>query len=289
VLYWTAATRGKTVSQAVTTGSTAPFWYRRPARAELRGLVTDIVGYREAGCGLAGEVETASLVAPLIIGFGEPFAIALGRVPSSNDRWSSFAAGLHAGPVMMDSTGAAACIQVNFTPQGAHRFFGLPMSELASRMVTLEDLGDHEILRLRERLGAEPDWARRMDLAEGFVTARLRNAPGADAAVDRAYRRILASAGTVRMSRLAGELGWSRKHLAARFQRELGLPPKSIARIARFRNVLGRAGRERSPEWAEIALACGYSDQAHLAREFLALSGTTPSRWLARRRGNETR
>jgi AraC-like DNA-binding protein len=289
VLYWAAATRGNAVSQVGTTDSTASLWCRRPASAELRGLVTDIVGYCEAGCGLAGAVETASLVAPLIISFGEPFSIALGRRPSSNERWSSFAAGLYAGPVMMDSTGAASCVQVNFTPQGAHRFFGFAMSELAARMVTLDDLGDRDILRLRERLGAEPDWGRRIDLTERFVAGRLRNAPSADAAVTDAYRRILQSRGAVRMSRIARELGWSRKHLVARFHRELGLAPKSIARIARFRNVLSQANREHSPLWADIASACGYADQAHLTREFLAMSGMTPSRWLARNGGNEPR
>ena len=141
----------------------------------------------------------------------------------------------------MDSTGAAACVQVNFTPQGAHRFFGFPMSELAARMVTLDDLGDRDILRLREQLGAEPDWERRLDITERFVAARLRRSRGADAAVNWAYRHILASRGTVRMSRIARELGWSRKHLTARFHRELGLAPKSIARIARFQNVLSQA------------------------------------------------
>lgn len=276
------------MSQAQTTDS-APFWYRRPASAALDGLVTDIVGYCENRRGLAGEVEMASLVAPLIISFGEPFSIALGRAPSSNDRWSSFAAGLYAGPVVMDSTGAAACVQVNFTPQGAHRFFGFPMSELASRMVTLDDLGDGDIVRLREQLGAERDWDRRIDITERFVAARLRRAPGADAAVNFAYRHILASKGTVRMSRLARELGWSRKHLTARFHRELGLAPKSIARIARFQNVLAQARHARSIGWADIAMACGYADQAHLTREFLEMSGTTPSRWLARACGNAAR
>jgi len=270
------------VSRAEPTDS-APFWYRRPASAALDGLVTDIVGYCENRRGLAGEVEMASLVAPLIISFGEPFSIALGRTPSSNDRWSSFAAGLYAGPVVMDSTGAAACVQVNFTPQGAYRFFGLPMSELACRMVTLDDLGDGDILRLREQLGAERNWDRRMDSTERFVAARLCRAPDADAAVNRAYRHILASRGTARISRIARELGWSRKHLTARFHHELGLAPKSIARIARFQNVLSHARRADSVGWAEIAMACGYADQAHLAREFLEMSGTTPSRWLARR------
>jgi AraC-like DNA-binding protein len=278
------------VRQARTTDSTVPSWYRRPASAALDGLVTDIAGYGENGRGLVGEVEMASLVAPLIISFGDPFSIALGRAPSSNDRWSSFAAGLYLGPVVMGSTGAAACVQVNFTPQGAHRFFGFPMTELASRMVALDDLGDRDILRLAEQLGAQPDWERRLDIIARFVAARLYGSRGADAAVSWAYRQILASRGTVRMSRIARELGWSRKHLVARFHREFGLAPKSIARITRFQNVLSQARtRANSVAWADIAVACGYADQAHLTREFLEMSGTTPSRWLARLTGNGAR
>src|SRR5262245_6100454 len=78
---------------------------RRPVPAALRGLVTDMMGYRENGLGLCGAVETASLIAPLIISFGGPFSIALSRAPSAGDHWSSFAAGLHAGPIVMDSGG----------------------------------------------------------------------------------------------------------------------------------------------------------------------------------------
>jgi AraC-like DNA-binding protein len=282
------------VSQAQTTDPAAPLWYRRPAHAALDGLVTAVMGYGENGRGLAGEVEMASLVAPLIISLGAPFSIALGRAPSSNDRWSSFAAGLYLGPVVMDSTGAAACVQVNFTPQGAYRFFGFPMNELTSRMVTLDDLGDRDILRLAEQLGTELDWERRLDITERFVSARLHRSRGADAATNWAYRHILASRGTVRMSRIARELGWSRKHLTARFHREFGLAPKSIARIARFQNVLAQArarsvGCADSAGWADLATACGYADQAHLTREFLEMSGTTPSRWLAGLTGNAAR
>ena len=57
----------------------------------------------------------------------------------------------------------------------------------------------------------------------------------------------------------------------------VGLSPKELSRIARFQNVLRLAGRNPAAGWADLAARCGYADQAHLVREFKALSGATPS------------
>ncbi len=256
-----------------------PFLLRREPRAGLRGIVEDIVGYRENGRALSGQVEMAALVVPLIISFGAPFNIALGRPPEASDTYGSFTAGLFAGHVVIDSCGAAECIQIDFTPLGAYRFFGLPMRELANRMVTLDDLGDRDIAGLRQRLWNEPDWNTRLDHAEDFVTERLRRNTPSDPAMTWAFDQISASKGTLRIEKLAERLDWSRKHLARRFQSEFGLPPKAIARMIRFHNALDTARTESEADWAEIAAACGYADQAHLTREFVEFSGTTPNRW----------
>lgn len=256
-----------------------PDWLRRPVRSELAGLVDEIVFYRETGLPMVGRVEVASLVVPLVISFGAPFSIALGRAPHDGDRIASFAAGLYAGPVVMDSPGTAECVQVNFTPPGAALFFGLPLSELADAMVTLDDLGDRAIGGLRERLGDEPDPARRLDLVEAFVLGRLRAGTPADPAIAWAYRRIVASGGRLRIAGLAEEIGCSRKHLFARFRRDVGLAPKTVARMARFRDALALSSRTAAPDWADIAAACGYADQAHLSRDFAALAGLPPSAW----------
>lgn len=256
-----------------------PFWASRPVAAELQGLVKAIVGYREFGAGLTDDIEMATLVFPLVIGFGEPFEIALGREPSPDDRWHSFAAGLYPGPVLIRSNGRSHCIQVNFTPFGAYRFFGIPMSELASRMVGIDDLEDPEFGALRERLGNERDWESRLDLVERFVIGRIRRGPGGHAAVRHAFGAIMAARGDLRLSELADRLDCSRKYLAERFRTEFSLSPKSIARMARFQHALARSRAATEPDWADIALACGYADQAHFTREFSEFAGTSPSRW----------
>ena len=256
------------------------FW-RRAARGTLAGSVTEITGYRENGLSLQGAVEMASLVVPLVISFGAPFTIALGRRPGPGDEFASFTSGLYAGHVVIDSIGESACVQVNFTPLGAFRFFGLPMREIAGRMVTLDALADRGIAELSRRLEDAGGWEQRLDLTEGFVADRIRCGPLPDPAVVSAYRELAFCHGDIRIAAVAKRLGWSRKHMSQRFQDQVGVPPKALARLFRFNRLLALAKESAGADWAGLAAECGFSDQAHLTREFAELGGTTPGRWLA--------
>jgi AraC-like DNA-binding protein len=251
--------------------------HRRRLDPRLAGMVSDIVGYRENGEALHLSPEMATMVVPLIISFAEPFEIAFGRAPSSADRVWSFTSGLYPGFVLINSYGAAECVQIDFTPLGAYRFFGLPMSELTSRKVTLGDLGDRALEELRERLALEPDWDRRLDIAEDFVATRLESGRPASAEVAWAFETILARQGSIRVRDVAAGLDWSRKHLNDRFREEVGVGPKSLARMARFNHALALARNGTEGGWAEIAAASGYADQAHMVREFREFGGITPT------------
>lgn len=252
---------------------------RRPV-AGLAGLVSRMVGYREAGRGHFRQIEAASLDIPLVIGFGEPFAIGLGRAPGRDDRHGSFTAGLFAGPVTIDSFGGCHCLQVNFTPLGARRFFRLPMAELTNRVVGLDDALGAEGALLRDRLGNAPDWQSRFDIAETYVLERLQEVAAPSREIVGAFEWIASSSGKARIASIAGKIGWSRKHLATRFAEEVGLGPKSVARIVRLNRAIA-AARTQDVGWAGIAADCGYADQAHMVREFGELAGASPAALLS--------
>jgi AraC-like DNA-binding protein len=243
----------------------------------LQGAVTDICGYRETMPGHFRNVEYASLTVPLVISFAESFAIGLGRDPGDNDRFASFAAGLYAGPVVIESFGGACCVQVNFTPLGARRFFGQPMSELTDRMVGLDDVLGRDGIALREKLGNLRDWSTRFAVVETFVEARLAAADRTQAEIAWAYNQVVASGGRIRVSSLADRLGWSRKHLAGKFSNAIGIGPKTLSRIIRFNRALSLSRQDTTSDWADIAADCGYADQAHLVREFRDLAGKAPT------------
>ncbi|KRQ92981.1 helix-turn-helix domain-containing protein [Bradyrhizobium valentinum] len=271
-------------------GPAAPFAFemiRRAPSQRTAGLISGMTGYRETARGRFFQRETAGLVVPLIISFGTPFLIALGRAPDLADRQPSFAAGLYAGPVHIESDGGAECVQVDFTPLGAYRFFGGAVVDLAARMVDIGDVLGRESRQLRERLGATPRWQDRFDLVEDFVAGRDSHLPSPE--IEFAYRRLARSAGGARIAALASEIGWSRKHFVDRFRSELGLAPKPIARMLRFREACRLARTETASGWAAIAAESGYADQAHLVREFSALAGETPTAWARRLALNDSR
>lgn len=258
-------------------------FFRRVVPPDLADGLVQIVGYAENGQRLVLSAEAAPLSVPLIISFAQPFEIALGRAPGPEERYGSFTSGLFPGVVLINSTGRSQCIQIDFTPLGARRFFGLPMHEISERMVHLADLSDAGIAELRRRLEDMPDWDARLRLAETFVRDRLGRAPAPDARLDFAWRAIVGRRGDLRIGALAHRLGWSRKHLVARFRDEIGVAPKTVARMARFNGALAMAAGEAAAGWADIAAACGYADQAHFSREFLEFSGRTPGEWAAGR------
>jgi transcriptional regulator GlxA family with amidase domain len=96
-----------------------------------------------------------------------------------------------------------------------------------------------------------------------------------------AWRALEASAGGVEIGRLSERIGCSRRHLIAGFREQVGVPPKTAARILRFDRAARAVRDGRRGSLARLATACGYHDQAHMTREFRALAGLTPGAYRA--------
>jgi len=83
---------------------------------------------------------------------------------------------------------------------------------------------------------------------------------------------------------LASKAGISSRQLRRMCVWHTGVSPKYLGRIVRFRRVVEHIGtaaaRSMRPNWAELAAACGYFDQAHFIREFQEFTGLTPGRYL---------
>jgi AraC-like DNA-binding protein len=188
--------------------------------------------------------------------------------------------------VIVSHGGSARCLQVDLAPLAARRLLGLPMSELANRSVSLEDVLGPPASELAGRIADAPGWPERFAMVQRALAARIADAPAADPGVAWSLGVLAGSGGRAPIGALAGELGWSHRRLIARFRDAVGMPPKRVARILRFERLTTVIGADPSIGWARAAAECGFADQAHLVREVRDLAGLTPTRLLADRAVN---
>ncbi len=240
---------------------------RRAPAAPLAERVTSYYGFELETPEPVRQREGPGADVVVILTFEEHWLI-------DGDRHTSFVGGLHERQVTTEHPGRSLGMQVNLDPLAARALVGTPLHELANRTVPLEEILDAPFLV--ERLAAAPDWDSRFSLLDETLGPRLDDAR-CSREVGWAWRQLRATHGRVAIGTLAAELGWSRKRIVARFRDEVGLPPKSVARLLRFERARELAG---TMPWGELAYECGFSDQSHLIAEFRRITGRTPETFL---------
>jgi AraC-like DNA-binding protein len=266
----------------------------RPA-VPLRPYIAWYSGYRQAGVSPAVHRGMPSPYLTLIFTLDEPLTVAAHPDPAQRPgAFDTLAGGLHTSPAVITHDGWQSGIQVALSPLGSRPLLGLPAGELAGIDVPAAAVLGALAEEIRERLRAARTWPDRFAVVDGVLTAQLVRhqdgggavAPDVSPEVGMAWRALLGTGGQARIAGLAGETGWSARHLQGRLRTETGLTPKAAARVIRFdrarRLMLRRGNREPGGlVLADLAAECGYYDQAHLDRDFRALAGCSPSRWLA--------
>jgi AraC-like DNA-binding protein len=246
---------------------------RREPRSALRGLVTEYHGYYHDGMPAGVHHGLPSGTLTMVFAFDEQVDVGWQADPGSRARHWAMVSGLHAGPALIHHDGFQHGVQLALTPRGARALLGVPAGALAGALLPLEER------RAYDAMAAATSWPERFDVLDRWLLDRAasREPTGIRGELAHVWRRIGRSHGAVRVADLAGEVGWSRRHLTDRFTAEYGITPKQAARVARFQ--LARGQLASGAAIADVAVACGYSDQAHLTRDFRDLGGCTPTSW----------
>ena len=249
----------------------------RAPDSRLKPYVIDYWGYRERARTPMRRLQPPFAAIPMIVTFGPSIDIINGDRPTERGVFRSFLAGLHDVHVFTEYEGEQMGFQVNFTLLGAYRFLNITMSDVANRCLDLGDLlGDAEADRLADSLHDAADWPARFDLMDGFLLERLRRGRPMSPDVAWTLKSLQASHGARSIGALSRDLACSRKTLIQRFHAQVGLSPKAVASILRFAHAVERIRAADAESWADLAIACGYYDQAHFNRDFRRYSGRTP-------------
>jgi AraC-like DNA-binding protein len=214
----------------------------------------------------------------LVVSLGPPLIIR--RAGHADLGAAATVAGLRSGPVGIVHDGTQRGVQAELTPRGARALFGLPAADLAQGVWSLDEVAGPRACELAGRLADARGPAERARVLDTVFSGWAVDA-GYPAVVDAFWRRLAGRAGSVSVTSIAAEIGLGRRHLGQLVRAELGLTPKTVARILRFERARSCLRSSRPISLAETAVTCGYFDQAHLSNDWKQLAGCTPGLWIS--------
>ena len=153
----------------------------------------------------------------------------------------------------------------------------LSIKELINADIEIDGnyLGNRLTDRIQEGHTLE-DWARIFLTYYGEKALKKQEDKGWNRLEEYVRNRIYESGGSVDMSTLEKETGYSACYIRRSFERVHGVSPKTFEKFIRFQNTLHHVNYKKEKTYEEIALECGYYDQEHMIREFKLFSGFTP-------------
>lgn len=253
--------------------------------------VTSMVGYRTREVPDAAHrgMPSSTLVFIISLDDGVEVAASADTLPLARPN-PVILGGLHVQASHVRQCRGQAGVQVAVHPLASRVLFGAPAAELSVTDFDAAPVLGRASARLHERATEARRWPDAFAVvAEYLIEARQRHlqAPGTAVRpeVAHAWQLLQRSRGRAPVSALAERVGLSRRQLSTLFRREVGRTPKTVAMLMRFEyataRIAGDARRHRRVDLAGIAAQAGYSDQAHLTREFVRFAGVPPGAWLA--------
>jgi AraC-like DNA-binding protein len=175
--------------------------------------------------------------------------------------------------------GAGRALGIMFRPAGFRPFLSRPMTTITDKTVPGGEVFGPEVAELHDQVVSAPDGAAMAKLTDEFLAERCPPARQSCEATSELAERVAADPTFLRVDGLAAESGLSIRQLQRRFADQVGVSPKTVVRRYRIYEAAERARQGADLDWAALAAELGYSDQAHLTRDFSSALGCSPDRY----------
>ena len=246
-----------------------------PVNPPLRGHVSQVLAYRETLP--VGETVTERVLPDGAVRLMFDFADSPSNGPSVR------VAGASTSPTVLRLSGRLDGLSVALHPGAAAAVLGLPAGELQGHALPLQALWGAQAATLAAQMAETADDAARAALLMAALQRRL--ATGASLHQQRAHhaaRLVAGTQGRLSLRQAAAAVNIGERRLQQLFFEHVGLSFRAWTRLSRLHACLRLIRQQAAPAWAEVAVDAGFYDQAHLANEFRALCGLSPTLFLQR-------
>jgi len=226
-------------------------------------------------------IELPSGMITMVVNLRDPVRVGPLDADAPRPAFTSLVNGPRSEATVGEHDGRLEGVEIHLAPWMAYSVLRTDMHELRGRMLTLPDLLGRAGDELAERIAEARGWAARFAVVNDALVHQAARGKAAAPQVIWVWEQLMRTDGLVPLSRLAAATGWSARTLEQRFRQQVGLSPKTASRVLRLQRVLRMLTAGGAP--SAVAAACGFYDQAHLHRDFKAMTGSTPGEFLAHR------
>jgi AraC-like DNA-binding protein len=195
--------------------------------------------------------------------------------------------GVHTRRFVIELAGLGRVFGIKFRPGGFRPFLRRPVASLANRATRIADVFGADGAAYERDVLACADVETCVALAARLLSAHR---PPPDPMVER-VADLVARAATDRTLNTADELadrgGLGLRALQRLFNDYVGASPKWVINRYRLHEAVERLAAGVAVDWADLALALGYYDQAHFNRDFRKLVGRSPGEFARAEGANE--
>jgi len=192
----------------------------------------------------------------------------------TTDDYGAWIYGSTTQPTDIACSRGAHYLGIRFQPGQSRHFIDAVTSEITDARAELQSLMQFPAQRIATRI-ATSTLFRQLDET---LTTMLSRSPPATSVIDHVIQYVEAHRGVVGVEDIAHRFGKSRRQIERTFPRIVGIPLKFFCTITRLRHAASLIARCDGRSLTAIAMDTGYSDQAHMTRDFRRLTGATPGR-----------
>jgi AraC-like DNA-binding protein len=169
---------------------------------------------------------------------------------------------------------------IKFRPGAFQPFLNQPMSAITDRTLALRQVFGPEGVAFQKAIQNEADEQCCATIAERFVRARSPDLDPSLVLVRNVVERILQDTTLTQVEQVAEATVLSIRELQRLFQKYIGVSPKWVIQRYRLHEAVEQLSNGSPVSLSELALRLGYFDQAHFIRDFKAVVGKAPGKYM---------
>jgi AraC-like DNA-binding protein len=233
-----------------------------------------------------GVFANADLLVPdgnieVMLNYGDPITRFLPNGSTTQNKTGSELIGQRCGWYRHSTPGAVNLISVSFKPGGLSPFVPFAVADITAHAIPFSSLPGNLFTEMEERVYDENVLEKKIGIVQDkLVKQLLKNSDKSNNVSDfitrlQAINEFPSIAGFLQFYTI------NRRKLEREFDHYVGVSPKFLQRILRFRRAIAHFYRSNNRNLTALAYDCGYFDQAHFINDFKEFTGLSPKKFFS--------